>query len=63
MGIECEGYKEQFMALFTAIEVDHVQIKKSDSEKKKELKRLEWSLNVGSANWERSKGKGLTSSL
>lgn len=51
------------MALFTAIEVDHVQIKKSDSEKKKELKRLEWSLNVGSANWERSKGKGLTSSL
>lgn len=33
-GMECEGYELQFMALFTTIEVDHMQITKFDLKKK-----------------------------
>lgn len=36
VGMECEGFKEQFMALLSAIEVGHVELKKSDSKKQRE---------------------------
>lgn len=64
IGMECVGYEEQFMALLTAIEVGHTQSKKSGSKKRRELKRLTWSLNYeGSSSRERSKGKGIAYSL
>ncbi|KAG7940965.1 hypothetical protein I3843_16G013600 [Carya illinoinensis] len=61
VGLECDGYEEQFMALFTAIEEGHKQKNKGDSKKHRELKRLSWSMNVeGSASRSRVKGKGQT---
>lgn len=56
--MKCEGCEDQFMALLIAIEVDQGQIKKFDSKKKKELKRLEWSINEDSASRENLKGRG-----
>lgn len=52
------------MSLLSVIEVGHAGLKKSDFKKKRELKRLKWSLNyVGNATCERSKGKGIVHSL
>ncbi|KAG6711271.1 hypothetical protein I3842_05G044200 [Carya illinoinensis] len=60
VGLKCEGYEEQFMALLTAIEAGHQQHKKLDSKKQRELKRLTWSMNSESSNSrDRSKGKGV----
>lgn len=60
VGLKCEGYEEQFMALLTAIEAGHQQQKKIGSKKQRELRRLTWSLNSeGSSSRERTKGKGL----
>ncbi|KAG6684306.1 hypothetical protein I3842_12G056500 [Carya illinoinensis] len=60
VGLKCEGYEEQFMALLTAIEVGHQQQRKTGSKKQRELNRLTWSMNSeGSSSRERSKGKGL----
>lgn len=62
--MECEGFEEQFMDLLTTIEAGHAQFKKSYFKKQRELKRLTWSINYeGSANRERSKGKGLALAL
>lgn len=64
VGVECEGYKEQFMALLAAIDFDHSLVMKSAFEKQRELKRLTWSLNCeGSASRHRSEGKRLAASL
>lgn len=39
IGLECEGYKEQFTALLTEIKSDYTQVTKTTS-KKYELNRL-----------------------
>lgn len=60
VGIDCDGYKEQFLALFTAIEAGHHKKNKGELKKHWELKRLDWSMNMeGSSNCGRVKGKGL----
>lgn len=59
VGIESVGFEEQFMALLTAIEVGHTQLKKSDSKKQRKLKRWTWSIYYkGSSSRERSIGRG-----
>ncbi|KAG2672218.1 hypothetical protein I3760_13G030000 [Carya illinoinensis] len=63
VGMECVGYEEQFLALFTSIEASHFQSKKAGTKKQRELKRLKWSLNEGSSSRDRSKGKGLATPL
>ena len=60
VGIECDGYEEQFIALLTAMEAGHRQNKKGESKKSRELKRLMWSMNSeGGSSRNRAKGKGL----
>ncbi|KAF5469324.1 hypothetical protein F2P56_013408 [Juglans regia] len=59
VGISCEGYEEQFIALLTAMEVGNQQKKKGDLKQNRELKRLMWSMNLeGSPSRSRVKGKG-----
>lgn len=48
VGLNCDGFEEQFLPLLTAIEVAQAQGKKSVS-KKQELKRSSWSLNYASS--------------
>ncbi|KAG7943367.1 hypothetical protein I3843_15G034500 [Carya illinoinensis] len=45
VGLRCEGYEEQFMALLTAIETGHHEHRKIESKKQRELRRLNWSMN------------------
>lgn len=60
VGLKCEGYEEQFMALLTAIEAGHQQKKKAGLKRERELRRLTWSMNSeGSSCRDGSKGKGL----
>lgn len=59
----CEGFENQFLALFMAIESSHVDLKKSGSQKYRELKRLTCSINYEDrASRDRVKGKGLVPS-
>lgn len=66
MGIRCDGFEEQFIALLAAIEVGQHQANSSlgDTTAKKrarELKSLKWSVKDGmaerSSNWGKFKGQ------
>ena len=60
MGIECDGYEEQFIALLTAMEAGHQQKKRGNTKKSRKLKRLMWSMNSeASSSRNKAKGKGL----
>lgn len=60
MGLSCEGYEDQFMALLVAMEVGRSTAMKSAVRKERELKRLECSINYdnkkGTLGRDRAKG-------
>jgi hypothetical protein len=63
VGLSCEGYEEQFMALLTAIELGHCHKDLASSSKfvnkgNKEIKRLACSMNYDSKCGSSSHGKG-----
>ncbi|XP_040992580.1 uncharacterized protein LOC121239391 [Juglans microcarpa x Juglans regia] len=46
MGLECEGYEDQFLAILTAIKAEHKKHWKNVSKKQRELNKLTWSLDT-----------------
>jgi hypothetical protein len=63
VGISCEGFEEELMALFTAIEVNHSQKELAScsnlvNKDSRELKRLSYSINYDMKGSSASRGRG-----